>query len=93
MPLNVRRALLLALVAMAAAAFVPIPYKIDCVCTLEPVVRRFVAAPHAGVLEKSIVEPGDRVRRNDVLGRMDGREIQWELAGDHGGNATRGQGT
>ena len=77
-----RRKLLLPLVAIAAAAmFLPIPYRLGCECQIQPVTRRVVAAPFAGTLEKSLVKPGDIVRRGEVLGRMDGREIRWELAG------------
>jgi multidrug resistance efflux pump len=39
-----------------------------------------VAAPFAGVLEKSLVKPGDVVVADQVLGLMDGKEISWELA-------------
>jgi multidrug resistance efflux pump len=45
------------------------------------VTRRFVAAPHDGLFEKSLVKPGDVVRRDQVLGRLDGREVRWEMAG------------
>ena len=77
-----RRKLLVPLVAIAAAAmFLPVPYRVGCECQIQPVTRRVVAAPFAGTLEKSLVKPGDIVRRGGVLGRMDGREIRWELAG------------
>jgi len=72
-------ALLFGLSLLAAMA-VPLPYKIDCACQIEPVNRRFVAAPFEGTLEKSFVKPGDVVRRGDLLARMDGREIRWERA-------------
>lgn len=74
----------LGLVIMAlllAALTIPLPYKINSDCQLEPVTRRFVAAPFEGTLEKSFVKPGDIVQRDDVLARMDGREIRWERAG------------
>jgi multidrug resistance efflux pump len=64
-----------------AILWLPLPYKIHCQCTVEPVVRRVVAAPYDGILQKTHVEPGDIVQRNEVLARMDGREIEWELAG------------
>lgn len=72
-------ALAVAVVLLAAMA-IPLPYKVGCDCQIEPVIRRFVAAPFEGTLEKSLVKPGDVVRQGDVLARMDGREIRWERA-------------
>jgi hypothetical protein len=60
---------------------IPVPYKVKCESELQPVVRRFVAAPFDGTLKKSSVEPGDLVSRNQLLARLDDREINWELAG------------
>jgi multidrug resistance efflux pump len=60
---------------------IPLRYRIPCNCQIEPVTRRFVAAPHDGLFEKSLVKPGDVVRRDQVLGRLDGREVRWEMAG------------
>jgi len=37
-----------------------------------------VAAPFMGIFEKSLVKPGDLVSRDQLLGRMDGREVRWE---------------
>jgi len=72
-------ALALAALLLAAMA-IPLPYKVGCDCQIEPVTRRFVAAPFEGTLEKSLVKPGDVVRQGDALARMDGREIRWERA-------------
>ena len=66
---------------LLAALFFPVHYKIRCDCRLEPVSRRFVAAPYDGILEKALVMPGATVSEGDVLARMDGREIRWDLAG------------
>lgn len=80
--LGKRRRLVTGLLAVGLAALcLPWPYRPNCDCELQPVVRRHVVAPFAGVFEKSLVEPGDTVTRDQVLGRMDGREIRWELAG------------
>ena len=57
------------------------PYRIGCDCAIEPVKKRFVVAPFAGVFEKSLVRPGDVVEANQKLARMDGRELRMELAG------------
>ena len=75
------RNLALALLGLMLLACVPWPYKVGCQCELQPVTRRFVAAPYAGVFEQSLVEPGDLVKRDQVLARMDGRELRYELAG------------
>ncbi len=64
---------------LLAAMLIPWPYKISCESTVEPVVSRYVAAPFAGPLEKAFVTPGDTVSKGDLLARMDGREIRWEL--------------
>jgi biotin carboxyl carrier protein len=60
---------------------VPTPYRVACECELQPVVRRYVAAPFDGRLETSQVQPGDVVAAGDVLARIDARDIQWELSG------------
>ncbi len=76
--------LLAALIGLAATIgvlLIPMPYRIACECQIEPVARRFVAAPFDGTLERSVVEPGDVVAEGQLLAVMDGREIRWELAG------------
>lgn len=78
------RKLIAALVGVLFAIgvmFIPMPYRMACECELEPVTRRFVAAPFDGKLEQAAVEPGDLVSQGQLLAVMDGREIRWELAG------------
>jgi RND family efflux transporter MFP subunit len=58
----------------------PFPYKVSCDCSMQPVTKRFVAAPFAARLDEVLVEPGDFVSQGQILARMDGREIRWELA-------------
>jgi multidrug efflux pump subunit AcrA (membrane-fusion protein) len=48
---------------------------------VEPVERRYALAPHEGLVENTFVEPGDSVEAGQVVARMDGRELRWELAG------------
>ncbi len=72
---------LLILCVLIGAMFLPMRYKIRCDCRLEPVSRRFVAAPHDGILQKALVMSGATVAEGEVLAQMDGREIRWELAG------------
>ena len=75
------RAMIGAAITLAAILVFPVPYKVSCDGTLQPVTRRYVAAPFAGVLEKSVVAPGDLVKAGDTLARLDGREIRLEIAG------------
>jgi hypothetical protein len=72
---------LLLLVLAVAVMFLPVPFRVSCDGQLEPVTRRFVAVPFAGPLRESLVKPGNLVTEGQLLARMDGREIRWELAG------------
>ena len=60
---------------------VPMPYRVWCDCNVQPVERRFVAAPYDGVLEQSLVRGGDQVAAAQVVARLDGRALRSELAG------------
>ena len=60
---------------------VPMPYRVWCDCTVQPVERRFVAAPYEGVLAESLVRGGDQVDAQQVVARLDGRMLRGELAG------------
>lgn len=75
------KALLACAVVVALMLLLPVGHRVRCECTVEPVTRRFVAAPFDGPLEKALVEPGDLVEAGQLLARMDGREVAWELAG------------
>ena len=59
----------------------PITYKISSPSLIEPVHRRYVAAPFDGTLARAVVRPGDMVKKGDLLARMDDREIRWKRAG------------
>ena len=63
------------------AMLIPLPYKVNCDCEIQPVLRRFIAAPHNGVLDKNLVENGDVVREGQVVANLDGRQLRIELAG------------
>lgn len=65
---------------LAVIMLLPMTYTVRCSLELQPMERRYVAAPFDGPLEECLVEPGDVVVRNQLLARMDGREIRWELA-------------
>lgn len=75
------KTIMVAVCLITVVLAIPMSYRISCDCQLQPVVRRFVAAPFDGRLEKAEVTPGDVVTDSEVLARMDGREIRWELAG------------
>ena len=62
------------------AMLIPVPYRINSNCIAEPVVRSFSVAPHDGLLENTFVEPGDVVSKGQLLARMDGREIGFQIA-------------
>ncbi|MHB8956930.1 MAG: efflux RND transporter periplasmic adaptor subunit [Pirellulaceae bacterium] len=75
------QAIIVAVAIAGAAMCVPVPHRVACDCQLEPVTRRFIAAPFEGPLQETFVRPGDLVTRGQLLARMDGREIRWELSG------------
>lgn len=60
---------------------IPMPYGIHCQCVAEPVVRSFSVAPYDGLLETTFAEPGMIVKKGDLLAKMDGRAISYEIAG------------
>jgi len=76
-----RRTAGIIIAAVTAILLLPLSYKIDCNAELQPVLRRFVATPFDGTLQRCYVQPGEFVEQNTVLALMDEREIQWELAG------------
>ncbi len=76
-----RRAAGVVVAASLAVMLLPLHYQIDCDAELQPVSRRFVAAPFDGTLQECLVRPGDYVRKDMLLALMDEREIEYELAG------------
>lgn len=68
-------------VALVALMFLPITYRVRCNCLAEPVSRRFAVAPFDGQIRLGHAEAGDFVKAGDLLAEMDGRTINWELAG------------
>ena len=67
------------LLLLTLAALLPMPYRVSCNCELQPIDRRYVGVPYDGRLEAALVEPGDLVKAGQILARMDGHEIEWEL--------------
>ena len=76
-----RRATGLVVATALMAMFIPVPYRVKTDCLIEPVSRRFSVAPHDGLLQITHAQPGDIVTAGELLAEMDGREIDWELAG------------
>ena len=75
------RKVLAGVLLLAGLMAVPMPYRVKCECLIQPTQRRFVAAPYNGILEKSLVEVGEVVTKNQVIARLDGRQLRIELAG------------
>jgi len=74
---------LLILLVTLLTLLAPLPHKIRTRCHVEPVHRRFVAAPFDGILSSTTVEPGDLVKSGQIIAVMDDREIRLELASLH----------
>ena len=73
-----------ALLGLAAAAIMlclPLPYRISCDCTIQPVKRRFLSAPYDGILDHADAKLGDVVTEGMVLAQMDGGNLKIELLG------------
>lgn len=73
-------AVLIALFAVLVL-LMPVPYRIACPFTIEPLERQFCVAPYDGLLQQSLVEPGDIVEAGQILATMDDAEMRFELAG------------
>ena len=78
---NWSRVALLGVAAMAVVLSLPLPYRIACDCTIQPVKRRFLAAPYDGILDHADVKLGDVVSEGTLLARMDGGNLRIELLG------------
>ena len=64
---------------ITAVFLFPYPYKVSCNSTLEPVSRRYVAAPFDGRLKESLVEPGDRVKAQQTIAIIDDDDFRLQL--------------
>ncbi len=81
MRLRKGRLIALGCVLLLAGLCVPLPYSVRGGCEVHPISLRFVAAPFDARLLHAEVEPGDEVEAGQVLARLDGEEIRWELSG------------
>lgn len=59
---------------------IPLPMKIKTDCVVQPQQRRFVSVPYEGRLEEAMTKPGEVVLAGQLLAKMDGRDIQWEIS-------------
>ncbi len=59
---------------------VPLPYRIPADCEVQPATRRFVCSPFDSQLKNCLVEPGDFVAANEIVARLDEREMRMELS-------------
>ena len=74
-------AALAGLLLICGGLWVPVPSPVRCDCRVSPISRRFVVAPFDGQLESVSVQRGDTVSAGQLMARMDGRQVRWELAG------------
>ncbi|MCR9202531.1 MAG: HlyD family efflux transporter periplasmic adaptor subunit [Planctomycetaceae bacterium] len=73
-------AAVLCIVAVTAVLLFPVPYRIPCRLVVEAVQRQYSVAPYDGLLEAAFVKPGETVAAGQLMARMDGRELHWQLA-------------
>ena len=74
-------AFILAASILIAVMLIPFTYKVNCECELQPVLRRFIAAPHDSILEKTHVKSGDTITADQLIASLDGRKLRIELSG------------
>ncbi len=60
--------------------FVPMRYHVRCGCELNSKNRQFSVAPFNGIVETIHVQPGDMVKKGQLLASMDGQAIRFQLA-------------
>jgi len=65
--------------AIAALTFVPWNLRIEGRGSLLPEERRTVFAPNPGIIVEVPVEHGERVKKGDMIARLDSRELEKEL--------------
>ena len=53
-----KRTILAVTLLLGGVLAIPLPYNVEARSELQPFVRRFVAAPFDGTLDKALVEPG-----------------------------------
>ena len=66
--------------ALALLGLFPVADRVTCPATLEPSLRRYVAAPFDGKLEKAEAKVGDTVAAGQALASFDRRPLEMELS-------------
>ncbi len=74
-----RRSIAIGSLIVLLLLLIPVPYRVRSKCRLEPVVKRFIAAPFDAILEESLVQPGDLVSAGQPLARLEGKDLHLEL--------------
>ncbi len=75
-----RRLITGAAILLGLTLLAPLPYPVRSTCELQPVVRRVIAAPFDGILQRSTVRAGETVKQGQLLAELDGREVRSQLA-------------
>ncbi len=70
-----------ALLSICLLLLVPLPLKVRCDCQIQPRLRRFICVPYEGRLDGAFTEPGELVEQGQLLAKMDGRDIEFEISG------------
>lgn len=68
------------IVAALLFCLIPIPHRISCDAEVNPIIRRFVAAPFEGILESSNVAAGDIVEQGQLLASLDEDEMRLQVS-------------
>ena len=79
-PLKRSFGLIVATVALIGALFIRVPYRIAGDVVVQPAKRQFCVVPHEGVLDETIVKPGDRVTAGQTLALMNTDELKLQRA-------------
>jgi multidrug resistance efflux pump len=63
-----------------AISFIPVPFRLNTDCLVQPVSIRFIVSRFDGILQEVLVQPGNEVQQGDVLARLDGRDNELDQA-------------
>lgn len=69
-----------ALLLLALVMAIPVQYRVSARTVIEGEVHRVVSAPFDGFLLEAGVRPGDTVTKNDVMARLDDRDLRMEAS-------------
>ncbi|MEZ6095258.1 MAG: efflux RND transporter periplasmic adaptor subunit [Pirellulaceae bacterium] len=81
LPSSTRKKWAIVALGILGIALMPWPFNVKCDVRLQPVSRRFVAAPFEGILDSTVAKNGDLVHAGDVLARLDGQTLRIEQSG------------